>query len=131
MNADDTQKDEFGEANFESEILKSEQPVMVAFPAPCNKPRRITEPVLGEVADACAGRRGILGVNVEDYLNPGIWYQPRLPQVTHAPDHASLEAHGFGQTEGAFRASWPPTLPASRLRPRHQHMRALSHTPAE
>jgi len=74
MNADITQKTEIGETNFESEVLKSKQPVIVAFSAPWSQPCRIIRSVLDEVATACAGRLKVLRVNVDDHPDLGAWY---------------------------------------------------------
>jgi thioredoxin 1 len=74
MNADKAQNVEIGETNFESEVLKSKQPVMVAFSAPWSQPCRIIKAVLDEVATACAGRLKVLRVNVDDHPELGVWY---------------------------------------------------------
>lgn len=74
MNAEKLQNVEIGEANFESEVLKSKQPVLVAFSAPWSQPCRIIKSVLDEVATACAGRVRFLKVNVDDHPDLGIWY---------------------------------------------------------
>lgn len=74
MNADEAQNIEIGEANFESEVLKSKQPVIVAFSAPWSRPCHIIRSAVDEVAIACAGRLKVLRVNVDDHPDLGIWY---------------------------------------------------------
>jgi thioredoxin 1 len=74
MNADNTQNVEICEENFESVVLGSERPVMVAFLAPWSQSCRIIRPVLDEVTSACAGRVKILRVNADDHPDLGIWY---------------------------------------------------------
>lgn len=74
MNAEKPQNVEIGEANFESEVLKSKQPVVVAFSAPWSHPCRIIKSVLDEVATECAGRVRFLKVNADDHPDLGIWY---------------------------------------------------------
>jgi thioredoxin 1 len=74
MNADKSENIELGEANFESEVLKPKQPVIVAFSAPWSQPCRILGSVVDEVATACAGRAKVLKVNVDDHPELGLWY---------------------------------------------------------
>ena len=68
---------EIGEANFEPEVLRSEQPVMVAFSAPWSRPCQVIESVLDEVASACAGTVKVAKVNVDDHPDLGVWYDIR------------------------------------------------------
>jgi len=61
---------EINEANFESEVLKSAQPVLVDFWAPWCGPCKMLAPVLEEMAGEVAGKAKIAKVNVDD--NPGL-----------------------------------------------------------
>lgn len=61
---------EASQANFESEVLRSEQPVLVAFGAPWSRPCHIIDSVLDEVITACAGSVKLLRVNADD--NPDL-----------------------------------------------------------
>jgi len=74
MSTDETQNIEIGAANFESEVLRSPQPVLVAFSAPWSQPCRVITSVLDEVAAACAGRAKVLRVNADDHPDLGMWY---------------------------------------------------------
>jgi thioredoxin 1 len=65
---------EINEPDFEAEVLKPSQPVLVNFLAAWSQPCRILGPVLDEVAGECNGRAKVVKVNVE--LNPhlAMWY---------------------------------------------------------
>jgi thioredoxin 1 len=75
MNADKAQIVEIDEKNFESEVLRSKQPVMVAFLTLWSRPCHIIGSVLDEVATACAGRVKVVKVNADDNLDLGVWYE--------------------------------------------------------
>ena len=68
---------EIGEANFEPEVLRSEQPVLVAFSAPWSRPCQVIGPVLDEVATTCLGTVKVAKVNVDDHPDLGVWYDIR------------------------------------------------------
>ncbi|MDA8223371.1 thioredoxin [Desulfosporosinus sp.] len=56
----------FTTANFESDVLKSEQAVLVDFWAPWCSPCRMVTPVIDELADEYVGRIAIGKVNVDE-----------------------------------------------------------------
>ena len=64
-----------GEASFESEVLKSELPVLAAFWAPWSRPCQVLDAVLDEVATACAGSMKIVKVNADDNPDLSLWYE--------------------------------------------------------
>lgn len=66
---------EVGEANFESEVLRSKPPVMVAFWAPWSHPCHILDSALDEVATVCAGRVKVAKVNADDNPYLSMWYE--------------------------------------------------------
>lgn len=43
-------------ANFDSEVLQSKKPVLVAFSGVWSRPYTILAPVLGEIASECSGK---------------------------------------------------------------------------
>jgi thioredoxin 1 len=61
---------EINEANFESEVLQSNQPVLVDFWAEWCGPRKLLAPVLDEIATELAGRVKVAKVNVD--TNPAL-----------------------------------------------------------
>jgi thioredoxin 1 len=56
----------FTTANFESDVLKSEQAVLVDFWAPWCSPCRMVAPVVDELADEYLGRIAIGKLNVDE-----------------------------------------------------------------
>jgi thioredoxin 1 len=62
------------EANFESEVLKADQPVVVVFWTPWSRPCHILDAALEEVANECAGSVKLVKVNADDNPDLGLWY---------------------------------------------------------
>ena len=65
---------EVGGANFESEVLQSRQPVLVAFWAPWSRPCHILDAALEEVAAACAGNVKVVKINADDHPDLSLLY---------------------------------------------------------
>jgi thioredoxin 1 len=57
---------EINDANFEREVLESEQPVLVDFTADWCPPCRLLAPTLEAVAEQYSGSARIVKVNVDD-----------------------------------------------------------------
>ena len=68
------QVQEINEPEFEAEVLRCPQPVLVGFVTGWGKPCLLVEPVLDEVAQACNGNANIFKVNVDDNPDLGTIY---------------------------------------------------------
>jgi len=68
---------EFSEKNFEEEVLKSDQPVLVDFWATWCAPCRMMEPAVNAVAEAYAGRAKVGKLNVDENLSLTSQYRIR------------------------------------------------------
>ena len=68
------QAKEINEPEFEAEVLRCTQPVLVGFLTGWSKPCLLVEPVLDEVAAACNGNAKIIKVNVDDNPDLGTIY---------------------------------------------------------
>jgi len=68
------QAQEINEPEFEMEVLRCAQPVVVGFLTGWSKPCLLVEPVLDEVAQACNGNAKIFKVNVDDNPDLGTIY---------------------------------------------------------
>jgi thioredoxin 1 len=78
---------EIGEANFESEVLRCKQPVLVAFSAAWSRPCRILNSTLEEVAAASAERVKIIRINADN--NPDlslVWEIQSIPTLLYFAD---------------------------------------------
>jgi thioredoxin 1 len=63
-----------GEANFEAEVLRSKQPVLVALWAPWSRPCQVLVPILQELASALAGKARVIRVNADESLGLSLLY---------------------------------------------------------
>ena len=68
------QAKEINESEFDTEVLRCTQPVLVGFLTGWSKPCQFVEPVLDEVAGACNGNAKIFKVNVDDNPDLGTIY---------------------------------------------------------
>jgi len=74
MNLSKTQIVEIGETHFESEVLRSKQPVLVAFCTTWSRPCHVIHAVLDEVAIACVGVMKVVKVNADNNPDLSLWY---------------------------------------------------------
>jgi len=75
MNITKAQIVDIDQNNFNSEVLGSKQPVLVAFLAAWSRPCRIIGSVLDEVAHA--GTVKVAKIDADDFPDLGIWYDIR------------------------------------------------------
>lgn len=61
-------------ANFDSQVLQSEQPVLVAFLTIWSRPCAILAPVLDEIASEYSGKLKVVRVNADTNLDLSLWY---------------------------------------------------------
>src|SRR6266850_8145110 len=95
-NADDRPIIEIGEANFESEVLKWKQPVLVTFSATWSRPCQVLDSVLEEVAAACAGRVKVVRINADNHPDLSLfWRIQSIPTLLCFAD-GSLRARIVG-----------------------------------
>lgn len=74
-NQDNAATIQVDQAGFESEVLKSKQPVLVAFWAPWSRPCHVLASVLDEIAVACATTAKVVKVNADDCPDLSMWYE--------------------------------------------------------
>jgi len=61
-------------ARFDSEVIDSRQPVLVAFLTSWSRPCAILSPVLDEIAADCAGKLKVGRVNADENPDLSLWY---------------------------------------------------------
>ncbi|UCH85664.1 MAG: thioredoxin [Candidatus Latescibacterota bacterium] len=61
-----SKKLEFNDANFESEVINSDKPVLVDFWAPWCGPCRIVDPIVEEIANDYEGKLKVGKMNTDD-----------------------------------------------------------------
>src|SRR5712671_6426351 len=75
---------EIGEANFESEVLRWKQPVLVTFSAAWSRPCQILDSVLEEVAAACAGHVKVVRINADNHPDLSlVWKIQSIPTLLY------------------------------------------------
>ena len=73
-NPDHPHSGQVGEGNFQTEVLNSPLPVLVAFQTPWSRPCHVLNAALDEVAALCAGRVKVVRVNADDNPDLSVWY---------------------------------------------------------
>ena len=78
---------EIGEANFESELLRWKQTVLVAFSAAWSRPCRILHSVLEEAAAECAGHVKVVRINADNHPDLSlVWKIQSIPTLLYFVD---------------------------------------------
>ncbi len=62
------------DANFDSEVLQSKQPVLVVFLTAWSRPCAILAPVLNEIASEYDGKLRVVRVDADKSLDLSLWY---------------------------------------------------------
>jgi len=65
---------EVGKANFQSEVLRSQRPVLVVFWAQWSSACRMAAPALNEVMRDISGRVKLVKINADENPNLSLWY---------------------------------------------------------
>jgi thioredoxin 1 len=109
---------EVGQADFESEVLRAAQPVVVAFLAPWSRPCHILDATLEEVAAAFAASAKVVRVNADDHPDLSLWYEVQsIPTLLYFVE-GSLRARMVGTaSKEAILARLATVLAAGETRP--------------
>ena len=65
---------DIAQVDFDAEVLRSKQPVLVEFWAPWSRPCQVLESILEDIARSWAGKARVLRVNADDSLDLSLWY---------------------------------------------------------
>jgi thioredoxin 1 len=98
---------EISEANFEAEVLRSKQPVLVEFWAPWSRPCQVLDLVLDELAATSAVSVRIVRVDADNNLNLSLWYEIQsIPTLLYFVD-GNVRARVVGTaSKEAILAKW-------------------------
>src|SRR5207244_4782350 len=78
---------EINEENFEIEVLKSNQPVLVEFATGWSLPSMMLDGAMDEIADEFVDRLKVGRVKLDGSPNLGLWYGIRcLPTILYFSD---------------------------------------------
>ena len=87
---------EIDDANFESEVLRWKQPVLVAFSAAWSRPCQILDSVLEEAASECVGHVKVVRINADNHPDLSlVWRIQSIPTLLYFVD-GSLRARIVG-----------------------------------
>jgi len=90
---------EIDEANFETEVLKSSQPVLVEFATDWSLPSMTLEGAMDEIATEFVDSLKVARVKLDHSPNLGLWYGVRcLPTVLYFHD-GEVRVGIFGTTD--------------------------------
>lgn len=69
---------------FNSEVMRSRQPVLAAFLATWSRPCQVLEPVLDEIAATCRGKLKVVRINADENPDICLWYDIRsIPTLVY------------------------------------------------
>src|SRR6266567_1716238 len=89
---------ELTEANFETEVLKSSQPVLVEFATGWSLPSMMTDGAMDEIAAEFVDRLKVARVKLDHSPNLGLWYGILcLPTILYFSD-GKVRVGIFGTT---------------------------------
>src|SRR2546430_15907385 len=90
---------EIDEANFETEVLKSSQPVLVEFATDWSLPSMTLDGAMDEIATQFVDSLKVARVKLDHSPNLGLWYGVRcLPTVLYFND-GEVRVGNFGTTK--------------------------------
>ena len=100
--------------SFDSEVLESKLPVLVAFLTTWSRPCVVLLPVLDEIASECAGELKVVRVNADTNLDLSLWYDVQsIPTLFYFVD-GNVRAKIVGTaTKEAILSKLEPTQKAS------------------
>jgi thioredoxin 1 len=106
---------EINEANFEAEVLKSSEPVLVEFATAWSLPSMMMNGAMDEIAAEFADRLKVARVELDRSPNLGLWYGIRcLPTMLYFVD-GEVSIGIFGTTsKEAIRAQLKPVMSSPR-----------------
>ncbi|MEO0081264.1 MAG: thioredoxin [candidate division WOR-3 bacterium] len=99
------------DANFESEVLKSEIPVLVDFWAPWCGPCRMIAPIVEKLADRYAGRMKVCKLNTDESPEtPGKYNIYGIPTLIVFKNGAEVDRMVGAMSEPALAQKIEPHL---------------------
>jgi thioredoxin 1 len=106
---------EINEANFETEVLKSSQPVLVEFATGWSLPSMTMDGAIDEIAAEFVDRLKVVRVELDRNPNLGLWYGIRcLPTFLYFSD-GEVRIGIFGSTsKEAILSQLKPVTTAAR-----------------
>jgi thioredoxin 1 len=104
---------ELNEANFETEVLKSNQPVLVEFATGWSLPSMMLDGALDEIAVEFVDRLKVAHVRLDNSPNLGLWYGIRcLPTILYFSDgEVRIGIFGTTSKEAILSQLRPLTAP--------------------
>ena len=107
---------EITEENFESEVLKSNQPVLVEFATGWSLPSMMTNGAMDEIAAEYIDRLKVARVELDRSPNLGLWYGIRcLPTILYFSD-GEVRIGIFGTTnKEAILSQLKPIISSPRV----------------